>query len=87
MDCNFTIDVRPPLYKKTVKSLEFNYHTKLLERTLTVLNSISHSNRYLPHENLTRFHAVKLYRTGVWVSFVCRRYHISKASLMCYTNT
>ena len=46
------------------------------------MNSISHSNRYLPHENLTRFHAVKLYRTGVGVSFVCRRYHISKASLM-----
>ena len=46
------------------------------------MNSISHSNRYLPHEILTRFHAVKLYRTGVGVSFVCRRYHISKASLM-----
>ena len=46
------------------------------------MNSISHSNRYLPHENLTRFHAVKLYRTGVGISFVCRRYHISKASLM-----
>ena len=49
---------------------------------LTVLNSISHSNRYLPHEISTRFHAVKLYQSGVGVSFVCRRYHISKASLM-----
>lgn len=46
------------------------------------MTSIPHSNRYLPHETSTRFHAVKLYRTGVGVSFVCRRYHISKASLM-----
>lgn len=46
------------------------------------MNSIPHSNRYLPHETSTRFHAVKLYRTGVGISFVCRRYHISKASLM-----
>ena len=49
---------------------------------LTVLNSISHFNRYLPHEVSTRFHAVKLYLSGVGVKFVCRRYHISKASLM-----
>ena len=40
------------------------------------------SNRYLPHELQTRFHAVSLYRTGVPVAFVCRRYHISKSSLM-----
>lgn len=46
------------------------------------MNSIPHSNRYLPHETSTRFHAVKIYRTGVGISFVCRRYHISKASLM-----
>ena len=46
------------------------------------MNSISHSTRYLPHETSTRFHAVKLYRSGVGVKFVCRRYHISKASLM-----
>ena len=45
-------------------------------------NIISHNQRYLPHEISTRFHAVKLYRTVVGVSFVCRRYHISKASLM-----
>ena len=49
---------------------------------LTVLTSIPHSNRYLPHEVSTRFYAVKLYRSGVGVKFVCRRYHISKASLM-----
>lgn len=46
------------------------------------MNSIPHSQRYLPHLITTKFHAVKLYRTGVGVDFVCRRYHISKASLM-----
>ena len=46
------------------------------------MNTITYSQRYLPHELSTKFYAVKLYRTGVGVSFVCRRYHISKASLM-----
>lgn len=46
------------------------------------MNTITHSQRYLPHELSTKFYAVKLYRTGVGVSFVCRRYHISKSSLM-----
>lgn len=46
------------------------------------MNTISYSQRYLPHEINTKFYAVKLYRTGVGVSFVCRRYHISKSSLM-----
>lgn len=46
------------------------------------MNSITHTQRYLPHELNTKYYAVKLYRTGVSVSFVCRRYHISKSSLM-----
>ena len=46
------------------------------------MNSISHSQRYLPHELNTKFYAVKLYRNGYPVSFVCRRYKISKSSLM-----
>ena len=46
------------------------------------MNSISYTQRYLPHEIDTRYYAVKLYRTGVGIKFVCRRYHISKASLM-----
>ena len=46
------------------------------------MNTITHSQRYLPHELSTKFYAVKLYRTGVSVSFVCRHYHISKSSLM-----
>jgi len=46
------------------------------------MNTISYSQRYFPHEINTKFFAVKLYRTGVGVSFVCRRYKISKSSLM-----
>ena len=46
------------------------------------MNTITHSQRYLPHELITKYHAVKLYRTGVGVSFVTRRYHISKSSLL-----
>ena len=46
------------------------------------MNTITHSQRYLPHEINTKFYAVKLYRSGVGVSFVCRRYHISKSSLL-----
>ena len=46
------------------------------------MNTITYSQRYLPHEISTKYYAVKLYRTGVGVSFVCRRYHISKSFLM-----
>ena len=46
------------------------------------MNSITHSQRYLPHTLDTKFHAVKLYRAGHKVNFVCRRYHISKSSLL-----
>ncbi|MBQ9278186.1 MAG: DDE-type integrase/transposase/recombinase [Lachnospiraceae bacterium] len=46
------------------------------------MNIIAHSQRYLPHDLNTKFYAVKLYRTGVGVAFVCRRYKISKSSLM-----
>ena len=46
------------------------------------MNTITYSQRYLPHELNTKFYAVKLYRTGVGISFVCRRYHISKSSLL-----
>ena len=43
---------------------------------------IPQNNRYLPHELKTKYYAVKLYRTGASVHFVCRRYKISKSSLM-----
>ncbi len=46
------------------------------------MNTITHSQRYLPHEINTKYYAVKLYRTGVGVSFVCRRYKVSKSSLL-----
>lgn len=46
------------------------------------MKSITHSARYLPHTIDTRYYSVKLYRGGCSVNFVCRKYHISKASLM-----
>lgn len=46
------------------------------------MNSITHSQRYLPHTLDTKYHSVKLYRSGHSVRFVCRRYKISKSSLM-----
>ena len=46
------------------------------------MNSISYNQRYLPHELNTKFYSVKLYRSGYPISFVCRRYKISKSSLM-----
>lgn len=46
------------------------------------MDIITQMQRYLPHELKTRYYAVKLYRKGYKVAFVCRRYHISKSSLM-----
>ncbi len=37
--------------------------------------------RYLPHELKTRENAVKTYRSGNSISYVCRKYHISRTSL------
>ena len=46
------------------------------------MTSISQSLRYLPHDLNTKFYAVKLYRQTHSINHVCRRYHISKSSLM-----
>ena len=46
------------------------------------MTSISQTQRYIPHELNTKYYSVKLYRKGYPVSFVCRRYKISKSSLM-----
>ena len=46
------------------------------------MNSIPQNIRYLPHTLDTRYHAVKTYRNGTSVAFICRRYKVSKASLM-----
>jgi transposase len=43
---------------------------------------ISQSQRYYPHDLNTKYYAVNLYRNGNSVSYVCRRYKISKMSLM-----
>lgn len=45
------------------------------------MNIISHDSRYLPHELHTRLNVVKLYRNGYKSSYICRKYHVSKASL------
>ena len=46
------------------------------------MNSLTYTQRYLPHEIKTRLYAVKLYQSGNPIKFVCRRYKISKSSLM-----
>lgn len=46
------------------------------------MTSITQTQRYIPHELNTKYYATKLYRSGYSVSFVCRRYKISKSSLM-----
>ena len=46
------------------------------------MNSISQNSRYLPHELNIKYYAVKLYRQTKSIKYVCRRYHISKSSLM-----
>ena len=81
--CRVTIDVRLFYIQKAVEYYKMLITTKNNHRKVpTAMNTITHSQRYLPHELSTKFYAVKLYRTGVGVSYVCRRYHISKASLM-----
>lgn len=46
------------------------------------MNSITQNKRYCPHLFETKLHSVEIYRKTKDISFVCRRYHISKASLM-----
>ena len=43
---------------------------------------IAQKQRYMPHEISTRVNAVKAYRETGDVRYVCRKYHVSKASLM-----
>ena len=49
------------------------------------MNIINENNekckRYLPHELKTRLNAVLTYRNGNSISYVCRKYHISRVSL------
>ena len=46
------------------------------------MKSITQNKRYLPHEISTRIHSVETYRQTGDVKYVCRKYKISKASLM-----
>ena len=46
------------------------------------MKSIAQNKRYCPHEITTRIKSVEMYRRTKDISFVCRRYHVSKASLM-----
>ena len=45
------------------------------------MKSIAQKKRYLQHEVTTKLYAVRLYRQARDVQYVCRRYHVSKASL------
>ena len=57
-------------------------HNTTNKRSSTAMSSITQNKRYLPHEITTKENSVKLYRQTKDIGFVCRRYHISKASLM-----
>ena len=46
------------------------------------MESIAQKKRYLPHEISTKVNSVRLSRQTKDIGFVCRRYHVSKASLM-----
>ena len=46
------------------------------------MNSISQNIRYYPHDLNTKYYATKLYMSGYPLSLVCRRYKISKSSLL-----
>lgn len=46
------------------------------------MKSITHNKRYCPHEITTKTHSVEAYRQTKDIPYVCRKYKISKASLM-----
>ena len=48
----------------------------------SVAQETKKNKRYIPHEVTTKVNSVKLYQQTKDIGFVCRRYHISKASLM-----
>ena len=48
----------------------------------SVAQEAKKNKRYIPHEVTTKLNSVKLYQQTKDIGFVCRRYHISKASLM-----
>lgn len=52
-------------------------------RRLTHMNILTQNFKYLPHDLNTKYFSCKLYSTGNYsIKLICRKYHISKASLM-----
>ena len=47
-----------------------------------ISENLKNTQRYIPHTLETRLVAVKTYRNNNSINFICRRYKISKASLM-----
>ena len=47
-----------------------------------ITENLKNTQRYIPHTLDTRLAAVKTYRNNNSINFICRRYKISKASLM-----
>ena len=46
-----------------------------------IITQKNKNKRYMPHEIKTRLHAVETYRNCGDISYVCRKYHISRTSL------
>ena len=49
---------------------------------LNRMSIVTQNRRYLPHEITTKIHAVESYRKLGDISYICRKYKVSKASLM-----
>ena len=49
---------------------------------IIITENLQKTQRYIPHTLETRLAAVKTYRNKNSISFICRRYKVSKASLM-----
>ena len=47
-----------------------------------ITENMQNTQRYIPHTLETRLAAVKTYRNKNSINFICRRYKVSKASLM-----
>ena len=52
-------------------------------KTITTEN-LQITQRYIPHTLETRLTTVKTYRNKDSINFICRRYKVSKASLIRY---
>ena len=51
---------------------------------IIITENLQKTQRYIPHTLETRLAAVKTYRNKNSINFICRRYKVSKASLMRY---